>query len=162
MFISSTVSKQIQQVATHFQYTFIFCAINMQPAENEVSDQELKKVIADFLDQGHVENIIAMFRQEPLYYQWTGELLHDERFSVRLGISVLFEELQKIQPDQLQLAVPSLVRMLTSEEPLYRGEAISILGIIGTKEALAHIRGHCSDPSPQVREMVRLVLDDRC
>ena len=66
----------------------------MNRSTNEVSDQELKKVIADFLDQGHVENIVAMFRREPKYYNWIGDILRDERFSVRLGVSVLFEELQ--------------------------------------------------------------------
>lgn len=130
----------------------------MQQPKNEVSDQELKKVIADFLDQGHVDNIMAMFRREPKYYGWTGELLNDDRFSVRLGVSVLFEELQAIQPDKLPLAIPSLVKLLRSEEPLIRGEAVSILGIIGTKEAMAEINHLCDDPSPQVREMVQLVL----
>ena len=132
----------------------------MSTAENQVSDGELKKVIADFLDQGLIENIVAMFRREPMYYLWTGELLTDERFSVRLGISVLFEELRELQPDRLSLAVPSLAEVLNSSEPLYRGEAISILGIIGSEEALNHVRTLCDDPSPQVREMVQMVLDD--
>ena len=131
----------------------------MKQPQNEVSDQELKKVIADFLDQGHVENIVAMFRREPKYYEWTGELLNDERFSVRLGTSVLLEELQEIQPDKLALAIPSLVKLLYVEEPLIRGEAVSVLGIIGTKEALAEIHLLNSDPNPQVREMVQLVLE---
>ena len=130
----------------------------MQQTRNEVSDQELKKVIADFLDQGHVENIVAMFRREPKYYEWTGELLSDERFNVRLGVSVLFEELQAIQSDKLALAIPSLVKLLDAEEPLLRGEAVSILGIIGTKKAMAQVHHLHSDPSPQVREMVQLVL----
>jgi hypothetical protein len=132
----------------------------MSTAENQVSDGELKKVISDFLDQGLIENIVAMFRREPMYYLWTGELLTDERFSVRLGISVLFEELRELQPDRLSLAVPSLAAVLNSSEPLYRGEAISILGIIGSEEALNHVRTLSDDPSPQVREMVQMVLDD--
>jgi hypothetical protein len=132
----------------------------MVPPQNEVSDQELKKVIADFLDQGHVENIVAMFRQESKYYQWSGEILRDERFSVRLGVSVLFEELKEIQQDKLDLALPSLVELLKSEEPLLRGEAVSVLAIIGTGEALTHIRKHRDDPNPQVREMVQLVLEE--
>ena len=132
----------------------------MVPSQNEVSDQQLKKVIADFLDQGHVENIVAMFRRESKYYQWSGEILRDERFSVRLGVSVLFEELKEIQQDKLDLALPSLVELLKSEEPLLRGEAVSVLAIIGTGEALTHIRKHRDDPNPQVREMVQLVLEE--
>ncbi len=130
----------------------------MNRSTNEVSDQELKKVIADFLDQGHVENIVAMFRREPKYYSWTGDILSDERFSVRLGVSVLFEELQAIQPDKLPLAIPSLIRLLKSEEPLLRGEAVSVLGIIGTRQAITEIGRLAGDPNAQVREMVELVL----
>lgn len=126
---------------------------------HEVSDKELKKVIADFLEMGFVDNIVAMFRREPRYYSWIGELLADERFAVRLGCSVLFEELQTLQPEKLALAIPSLSPLLDHPEPLYRGEAIGLLGIIGTAEALELIRSRRCDPSPQVREMVDIVLD---
>ena len=132
----------------------------MTISRTEVSDAELKKVIADFLDLGHVENIVAMFRRDPLCYEWTGEILHDERFSVRLGLSVLFEELEKIQPEKLPLAVPSLLKVLHSKESLIRGEAVSLLGIIGTDLALAHIRELRNDDSHQVREIVELVLEE--
>lgn len=125
-----------------------------------VSNQELKRVIADFLDMGHVENIVAMFRHEPRYYSWTGDILRDERFSVRLGVSVLFEELREKEPDRIELAIPSLVQLLGAEEPLLRGEAVSILGIIGSDKALAHVRTQYDDPSPRVREVVELVLQE--
>lgn len=127
---------------------------------NQVSDEETKKVIADFLEMGHVENIVAMFRREPLYYGWTGEILVDERFAVRLGVSVLFEELKQLQPNRLALAIPSLIKVLQNDEPLMRGEAISILGIIGTEEAIELVRGMHDDPNPQVREMVQIVLEE--
>jgi hypothetical protein len=129
--------------------------------KNEVSDRELKEVIADFLDMGHVENIIAMFRREPAYYAWTGELLQDERFSVRLGLSVLFEELVKIQPEKTALAIPSLVQVLESDEPLMRGEAVSLLGMIGSEDAIDHIRPLQADENPQVREMVLMILEEQ-
>jgi len=132
----------------------------MNQSKNEVSDEELKKVIADFLDQGHVENIVAMFRRDPIYYTWTGDLLRDERLSVRIGISVLFEELHLIQPEKLALATPSLAQLLDSENPQLRGEAVSILGIINTTETLLLIQRMQNDPNPQVQEMVQLVLEE--
>jgi HEAT repeat protein len=132
----------------------------MSQTAHSVSDQELKRVIADFLDQGHVENIVAMFRREPRYYNWTGDILRDERFSVRLGISVLFEELQQIQPEKLEIAIPSLLELLAAEEPILRGEAISLLGIIGGETALFHVRNQLDDPDLRVREMVQLVLGE--
>ncbi len=133
----------------------------MPQSRNSVSDQELKQVIADFLDQGHVENIVAMFRREPRYYTWTGDILRDQRFSVRLGISVLFEELLLIQPDKLDLAIPSLLELLAADEPLLRGEAISLLGIIGNETAMELVRQRQDDPDSQVREMVQLVLEEQ-
>jgi hypothetical protein len=132
----------------------------MNQPHNSVSDQELKRVIADFLDQGHVENIVAMFRREPKYYSWTGDILQDGRFNVRLGISVLFEELRQIQPEKIELAIPSLLELLKKDGPLLRGEVISLLGIIGGEKALAIVRQHNDDPDPRVQEMVQLVLGE--
>ncbi len=132
----------------------------MDQSQNDVSDEELKKVIADFLERGHVENIVAMFRRDPAYYTWTGDLLQDERLSVRIGISVLFEELRIIQPEKLALAIPSLAKLLNSENPQLRGEAVSILGIINTTETLLLIQKMQNDPNPQVQEMVQLVLEE--
>lgn len=126
----------------------------------QVSDDELKKVIADFLEMGHVENIVAMFRREPRYYAWTGEILDDERFAVRLGVAVLFEELKTLQAERLALAVPSLAGLLGHASALIRGEAINVLGIVGTPEAMELVRGMRADPSPQVREMAGLVLEE--
>lgn len=127
---------------------------------DQVSDDELKKVIADFLEMGHVDNIVAMFRRDPGCYAWTGEILDDDRFSVRLGVSVLFEELKALQPERLALAVPSLARLLDNPSALLRGEAIGVLGIIGGDEATGLVRAMLDDPSPQVREMAELVLAD--
>jgi len=125
----------------------------------EVSDTELKKVIADFLEMGHVENIISMFRRYPQYYSWTGELLDDERLNVRLGVTILFEELQLICPDETAKAIPSLEKLLSHELPLIRGEAIGILGIIGTNKAIELIEKMRSDTNPQVKEMIEIALE---
>ena len=124
----------------------------------DVSDNELKQVIADFLEMGHVDNIISMFRQEPRYFAWAGELLTDDRFNVRLGLTVLFEELQKNHCPHTELAIPSLAALLTNGSSLIRGEAIGILGIIGTDKAKKLILAMRNDKNAQVREMVELAL----
>jgi hypothetical protein len=129
----------------------------------EVSDAELKKVIGDFLDMGHVDNIMAMFRQEPRYYGWTGEILNDSRFQVRLGVSVLFEELRLLQPDKIALAIPSLLALLHAVPPApsyARGEAVSILAIIGSEAAMAAVRALAADPDPLVAEVVRDIMGE--
>ncbi len=127
---------------------------------NDVSDTELKKVIGDFLEMGHADNIAAMFRREPRYLSWTGELLQDERFNVRLGLTIVFEELQATGRGLIALAIPSLCHALDSTSPLIRGEAVGILGIIGTAEAKELIMRMKNDDNSQVREMVELALDE--
>lgn len=125
----------------------------------EVSDAELLQVIADFLAMGHVDNIVALFRQEPRLFSWTGLLLADDRFAVRLGVSVLFEHLAVLCPEHLPLAVPSLGNQLDNPIDWVRGEAASVLGIIGTEEAKALIRPLLCDPSPQIVEIVHDILE---
>jgi len=127
---------------------------NTQQA-NEVSDEELRQVIADFLNMGHVENIVAMFRQEQRYYDWVGDLLTDERFAVRLGVCVLFEYLVEERPDEACLAIDSLARQLDNETSWVRGEAVTVLGIIGGPRAMGLIAGMTGDPDPQVAEIAR-------
>lgn len=127
---------------------------------DQVSDQELKKVMGDFLEMGHVDNIAAMYRQDANYYAWTGELLNDERFNVRLGISVLFEMLQEEEPEKTALAIPSLAKLLESDQPHIRGEAISVLAIIGSSEAIDLIAACTNDETPQIKELVEEILTE--
>jgi len=78
---------------------------------------------------------------------------------VRMGMAVLFEELKGIRPQEVALAIPALLPVLGEETPWMRGEAVNLLGIIGTSEALAHIKSLADDPEPQIREMVGDILE---
>jgi HEAT repeat protein len=119
---------------------------------------DLLQVIGDFLELGHVANIVAMFKQDPDLYALAGDLVKDERFNVRLGIAVLFEELAIARPDEAVLAIPSLLPLLRDENPFFRGEAATILDIIGSPEALRHLVPLKDDPDPQVREIIADIL----
>ena len=125
----------------------------------EINSQELQTVIADFLELGHVENIVAMFRQEPAQLALTGGLLQDERFRVRLGVAVLFEELSAVVPAEvLDGAVPSLQGLATHDAAYVRGDAAHLLATIGTPAALAALNLFRKDADPQVAEIVADVL----
>jgi hypothetical protein len=130
------------------------------PKSDQISGEEMIRVIADFLDQGLVGNIVSMFKADNGYYPLVGEILKDERFAVRLGLSVLFEELKEHHPHQVALALPGLIPLLAKTTPAYvRGEAVSILGIIGGDEALALLKPLINDEDSQVSEIVRDYLD---
>lgn len=121
--------------------------------------KELIKIIADFIEMGHIENIVAMFKQEKEYYQYTGDLIRDERFMVRMGMAVLFEQLAEIRKSDVSLAIPSLIPVLDEKTPYMRGDAATLLGIIGTGEAKKHLCKLINDPDPQVAEIVRDILN---
>ena len=125
---------------------------------NEVSDAELLKVIKDFLEMGHVDNIVAMFDRNPRYFDWTGAILDDERFAVRLGVSVLFEELRFRECTELHLAIPSLAGLLSSANPLMRGEALSVLAIINDQSLHSQAVKMLDDVDLQVREIAVDIL----
>lgn len=122
------------------------------------SSEEMVKTIADFIEAGHVENIVSMFKQEKEYYQYAGQLIRDERFMVRMGMAVLFEELAAARPQDVSLAVPSLLAVLEEETPYMRGDAATLLGIIGTDAAKEEIRKLLNDPDSQVKEIAADIL----
>jgi len=122
---------------------------------------DILQVIGDFLELGHVENIAAMFKQDRVLYNLTGNLLRDERFTVRLGIAVLFEELAVSHPEDISLAIPSLLPLLREQNPILRGEAATILGIIGSEAALEQLINLKNDPDPQVREIITDIIQQR-
>lgn len=128
---------------------------------NEISSQELRTVIADFLELGHVENIVAMFRQDPSCLALTGGLLQDERFRVRMGVAVLFEELVPlVEAPLLDKAVPSLAGLVNHAAPYVRGDAAHLLATIGTPVALIALARFRDDPDPQVVEIVVEILGE--
>lgn len=127
--------------------------------DDATATKELIKVIADFIEMGHIENIVAMFKQEKKYYQYTGDLIRDERYMVRIGMAVLFEQLAETRRNDVSLAVPSLIPVLDEKTAYMRGDAATLLGIIDTEEAKKHIRRLIADPDPQVREIVKDILN---
>ncbi len=131
------------------------------PKSDQISDEEMIKVIADFLEQGLVGNIVAMFKADTSYYPLVAEILKDERFAVRLGVSVLFETLKEERPQEVAIALPALTPLLAKTTPAYvRGEAVSIIGIIGSGEALELLKPLVSDDDSQVAEIARDYLEE--
>ncbi|MFZ5765915.1 MAG: HEAT repeat domain-containing protein [Thermodesulfobacteriota bacterium] len=127
---------------------------------DSVSREELLAVIGDFISMGHLENILAMFRQDTGLYQLSGELITDERYMVRMGMVVLFEELARNNRHDIQLALPSLLPKLGHEKSFVRGDIATLLGIIGTKEARQALEKLLEDDDEQVVSVIRDILAD--
>jgi len=123
--------------------------------KKEVSREELIGVIADFLEMGHVDNIIAMFKQDQSVYPLSADVIKDERFMVRMGMAVLFEELVCSESAEvLDLAIPGLEGLHDHETSYVRGEGANLLAILNTPAAFAALGKFKNDPDPQVQEIV--------
>ncbi len=120
---------------------------------------ELRQMIADYMEKGFLENIIDMFRHDISLYDLMGELIRDERIRVRIGVTALMEELVRLDPENASQAVPALLPLLTDENPVVRGDAANLISLTGDPEGMEGIRTLLADPVPQVREVVRTLLE---
>jgi HEAT repeat protein len=115
------------------------------------NDQSLIPFIADYMENGFLENIIDMFRHDSGLYQLIGSLIQDERVRVRVGITALMEELKKLDAENISGAVPGLLPLLTHAEAFVRGDACNLLGIIGDKDSMPYIEKLSNDENSDVR-----------
>jgi HEAT repeats len=118
---------------------------------NNSGTQSLIALIADHMEDGFLENIIDMFRHDRSLYSLTGSLIQDERVRVRIGITALMEELKKLDTTNIFEAVPVLLPLLTHAEPVVRGDAANLLGIIGDENALPPLEKLLEDENEHVR-----------
>ncbi len=125
-----------------------------------MQDYEMKAMLIDYMGKGFLDNIIALFRQDPAVYRYLADMLGDDNIRVRLGATALVEELVRDHRSELQSAVPGVVALLRHENPTIRGDAASVLGIIKDKGSAGALRECLDDSHPGVREAARDALEE--
>lgn len=124
------------------------------------NDLETKKMIADYMEAGYLDNIIDMFKHDPSLYELAGDLLTDERMRVRIGIIALLEDLKKEDPENIKKALPSIVSVTKNQNPVFRGDAAYLLGIVGNKDTIAHLIKLLDDEDPNVRTIAKEAIEE--
>ena len=124
------------------------------------TDAGLKTLIADYMEKGFLENIIDMFKHDSSLYTLVGELIQDERIRVRIGITALMEELKNQDSGNLSKAVPNILHLLDHKDPMLRGDAINLLGIIGDKAAIPFLEKKLSDENQDVRLLAKEAIEE--
>jgi HEAT repeat protein len=123
-------------------------------------DPDTVSMIADYMENGFLENIIDMFRQNREFYSHIGELIQDKRVRVRIGITALIEELKNTDRDNVARALPNILPLLRHKEAVVRGDAASLLGIIGDTSAIPALSEAVSDEHPDVRMLATEALEE--
>jgi len=119
-----------------------------------LSDNSMKKMIADYMEKGFLENIVDMFKHDKSLYPIIGDILEDERGRVRLGAVALVESLNQVDPEGVATAIPGIAKLLKNPNSTIRGDAAYLLGIIGHEDALPFLLEASSDENEMVRETV--------
>jgi hypothetical protein len=100
----------------------------------------MKKIIADYMEHGFLENIIDMFKHDKNLFPLIGDLMADERSRVRIGMVALVETLSQDFYSHVITAIPGIARLLQNSNPTIRGDAAYLLGIIGHADALPYLK----------------------
>ena len=124
------------------------------------SGQHIITLIADYMENGFLENIIDMFRHDRGLYPLISSLIQDERVRVRIGITALMEELKKLDAGNIAGALPGLLPLLSHSEPFVRGDAANLLGIIGDTRALDSLGKLLNDENADVRLIAREAIEE--
>ncbi len=121
---------------------------------------DIRSMIAEYMENGFLENIIDMFKHDGKLYSLIGELIKDERMRVRLGITALMEELKRIDSHNISKAVPNILPLLNHKDPILRGDASNLLGIIGDKTTIPFLEKALQDENPSVRQIANEAIKE--
>lgn len=125
-----------------------------------MSSDQLREMLADYMENGYLDNIIDMFRHDRSLYPLVADLIRDERIRVRIGTTALLEELSRIDGADVAAAVPHLLPLLDAAEPVVRGDAVNLLGIIGHRTTVPFLEKMLRDEDHNVRILAEEALKD--
>lgn len=130
----------------------------MEQSNKEQTD--LKKMIADYMEGGLLDNIIDMFKHDQNLYAYVGDLLTDERMRVRIGITALIETCQTEDPENVRKAIPYILPLLQNQNPVIRGDAAYLIGLIGNTKNIPELQKLTEDENENVRSIVAEAIHD--
>lgn len=130
----------------------------MEPARKDSAD--LKTMLADYMENGLLDNIIDMFKHDQSLYAYIGDLITDERIRVRIGATALVESLRKEDPENVAKAIPHLLPLLKAETPVIRGDAAYLLGVIGNRDVVPFLNEIINDADTNVRMIAEEAIED--
>jgi HEAT repeat protein len=130
----------------------------MEQPHTEAPD--MQKMIAEYMENGCLDNIIDMFKYDKTLYDYIPGLMTDERLRVRIGTIALLETLKKEDAESIGKAIQPLIILLKDENPLIRGDVAYVLGLIGDRETIPVLEQLINNEDPNVRIIVREAIED--
>jgi hypothetical protein len=130
----------------------------MEQPHTEAPD--MQKMIAEYMENGCLDNIIDMFKYDKTLYDYIPGLMTDERLRVRIGTIALLETLKKEDAESIGKAIQPLIPLLKDEDPRIRGDVAYVLGLIGDRETIPVLEQLINNEDPNVGIIVREAIED--
>lgn len=121
---------------------------------------DLKTMIADYMENGFLDNIVDMFKHDKSLYGYVGDLMRDERMRVRIGVTALIETLKRDDSENIPRAIPYILPLLKDKNPVTRGDAAYLLDLIGDKGAIPFLEELINDEDSNVKIIAKEAIED--
>ncbi len=121
---------------------------------------DMKTMIADYMEKGFLDNIIDVFKHDKSSYAYIGDLMTDERLRVKIGISALIETLKVEDSENIPKAIPYILPLLRNQDPVPRGDAAYLLGVIGHADAIPFLKEAVNDEDANVRVIAKEAIEE--
>jgi HEAT repeat protein len=121
---------------------------------------DMQKMLADYMENGLLDNIIDMFKYDKTLYGHIPGLMTDERLRVRIGTIALLEALANEDAVNRGEAIRYIIPLLQNDNQLIRGDAAYILGMIGDMETIPSLEAILNSDDPNVRTITQEAIQD--
>jgi HEAT repeat protein len=126
----------------------------------EAEVREFAELLSENLGTGNLDQVISLFQYNETLYETIGLLVKSEKMNVRIGISAVMEELFDAGTIKTEKAITSIQPLLKDQNPVVRGDAANLIGIIGKKEHLFLLESLLNDENFQVIEVAKEAIDE--
>lgn len=124
-------------------------------------EMHFERMVADHLENGFLENIIDMLKQDKSLFRLIPFFLNDRRQRVRIGAIAIIESLLDDFRAEVLKQLPEIGAVLkTNRDPVVRGDAIYLLSIVGDKAVVPYLKEALFDPEPFIQQEARDTLKE--
>lgn len=124
------------------------------------SFEGITEYLEEVLSEGNIQLATKLIHDRPQVLENIMELMADPeaKINVRLGVGVIMEDMAELEP--FEVAIPYLLRYLSSKDARLRGDACHYLSLTKDQAYISLIEELLSDESGEVREIAQDSLDD--
>jgi len=122
------------------------------------SETGMQDYFSELLSTGELNKVTRLIKKDSELFRHFPPMMQNEKvpLGAKIGIGAIFEEFQGSAA--IQALIPTLTKMLKSNDPHIRNDACYYLGLTESPDAIAAIQSLAEDETEEVRETVHDAL----